>query len=317
LDAGAVALEAIVSAKGFVTVAPLVFVLLWSTGYIGAKFGLPHAEPFTFLAIRLTIAATLLTLLAVMVRQPWLRGAQWSRASVAGLLLHGGYLGGVFLGIRLGVPASLSAIIVNLQPVLTSSLAARWLGETVTARQWAGLALGFLGVLLAVLEKLTGFVGSSVSAWGILACVVALLTSTVGTVYQKRHGHDIPLVTGTVAQYVASSALFAALALVFETRAVSWTLEFVLTLAWFVLPISLGAILLLLWLIRHNSASRVSSLFYLVPPLTAVQAYLFFGERLGLAALAGLALTMLGVALVTAQQQPSRPLEATGARVNS
>jgi drug/metabolite transporter (DMT)-like permease len=305
------------AANRFVTAAPLVFVLLWSTGYVGAKFGLPHAEPFTFLAIRLTLATTLLTLLAIVLRQPWLRGAQWSRAGIAGLLLHGGYLGGVFLGIKLGVPAGLSAIIVNLQPVLTSSLAARWLGETVTAWQWAGLALGFVGVLLAVLEKLMGIVGSSVSAWGIVACGVALLTSTLGTVYQKRHGQRIPLVTGTIAQYVASSLVFAVLAFAFETRRVNWTLEFALALAWFVLPISLGAILLLLWLIRHNSASRVSSLFYLVPPLTAVEAYLLFGERLGVAALVGLALTMLGVALVTApQQQPSRPLETTGSTVN-
>jgi drug/metabolite transporter (DMT)-like permease len=263
--------------------APVLFVLLWSTGYVGAKFGLPYAEPFTFLSIRLLLAMVGLLLLALILREQFPNSTQAFHAAIAGLLLHAGYLGGVFFGIKLGVPAGLSAIIVNLQPVLTSSLAARALGEHVGARQWLGLACGFVGVLFAITEKLTGF--DQVQPLGVIACVVALLSSTVGTVYQKRFGSSTPLITGTFLQYVASSIVFVIIAFSFETRAVQWTTPFVLTLAWFVGPISLGAILLLLWMIRHGSATRVSSLFYLVPPLTALEAYFLFGERLGWTAL--------------------------------
>ncbi len=218
------------------------------------------------------------------------------------MLLHAGYLGGVFVGINLGVPAGLSAIIVNLQPVLTSSLAARWLGERVTTRGWLGLGFGFVGVILAVGEKLLAS-SLHVSLWGLLACVVALVSSTIGTIYQKRHGGGIPLVTGTAVQYATSSLVFLVAALAFERIHIEWTPQFVFALSWFVAVISLGAILLLMWLIRQNSASRVSSLFYLVPPLTALEAYLLFGERLGIASLLGLVLCALGVGLVVAQAQ--------------
>ena len=286
-------------------VAPVLFVLLWSTGYVGAKFGLPYAEPFTFLWLRLLMAMVALLVLALILRERFPDRAQAFHATIAGLLLHAGYLGGVFFGIKLGVPAGLSAIIVNLQPVLTSSLAARALGEHVAARQWLGLACGFLGVMFAVAEKITGF--NQVPALGVIACVVALLSSTIGTVYQKRFGSSTPLITGTLVQYFASSIVFLIIAFAFETRVVQWTTPFVLTLAWFVGPISLGAILLLLWMIRHGSAAHVSSLFYLVPPLTALEAYFLFGERLGWTALAGLALTMIGVALIVGRNE--KPLE--------
>jgi drug/metabolite transporter (DMT)-like permease len=285
--------------------APVLFVLLWSTGYVGAKFGLPYAEPFTFLSIRLLLAMLALLLLAVILRERFLNPTQVFHAAIAGLLLHAGYLGGVFFGIKLGVPAGLSAIIVNLQPVLTSSLAARALGEQVGARQWLGLACGFVGVMFAIAEKLTG--NNQVQSLGVIACVVALLSSTIGTVYQKRFGSSTPLITGTLVQYLASSIIFVIIAFSFESRVVQWTTPFVLTLAWFVGPISLGAILLLLWMIRHGSATRVSSLFYLVPPLTALEAYFLFGERLGWTAFVGLILTMIGVALIVGRNE--KPLE--------
>jgi drug/metabolite transporter (DMT)-like permease len=281
--------------------APVLFVLLWSTGYIGAKFGLPYAEPFTFLSIRLLLAMFALLLLALILRERLPSMTQAFHAVIAGLLLHAGYLGGVFFGIKLGVPAGLSAIIVNLQPVLTSSLAARALGEQVAARQWLGLACGFIGVLFAIAEKMTGF--DQVQPLGAIVCIVALLSSTVGTVYQKRFGSSTPLITGTLVQYVASSIVFVIIAFAFETRVVQWTTPFVLTLAWFVGPISLGAILLLLWMIRHGSAARVSGLFYLVPPLTALEAYFLFGERLGWTAFVGLVLTMIGVALMVGRNE--------------
>jgi drug/metabolite transporter (DMT)-like permease len=285
---------------------PVLFVLLWSTGYVGAKFGLPYAEPFTFLSIRLLLAIFALSMMALILRERFPNRAQAIHAASAGLLLHAGYLGGLFFGIKLGVPAGLSAIIVNLQPVLTSSLAARALGEHVSARQWFGLACGFVGVMFAIAEKMTGF--GQVQPLGVIACIVALLSSTIGTVYQKRFGSSTPLITGTLVQYLASSIVFLIVAFAFETRIVQWTTPFVLTLAWFVGPISLGAILLLLWMIRHGSAASVSSLFYLVPPLTALEAYFLFGERLGWTALIGLALTMIGVALIVSRNQ--KELEA-------
>jgi drug/metabolite transporter (DMT)-like permease len=288
-------------------VAPGVFVALWSTGYIGAKYGLPYAPPFTFLLVRLALATALLSSLALVLKTPWPRGTDVRHAMISGLLLHVGYLGGLFVGINLGVPAGLSAIIVNLQPVLTSSLAARVLGERVTARGWLGLGFGFVGVILAVGEKLLAS-SLHISLWGVLACFVALVSSTIGTIYQKRHGGEIPLVTGTAVQYATSSLVFLICALAFERIQIDWTPPFVFALSWFVAVISLGAILLLLWLIRHNSASRVSSLFYLVPPLTALEAYWLFGERLGIASLVGLVLCALGVALVVSQtKRPHSP----------
>ena len=292
---------------GLAVIAPVLFVLLWSTGYVGAKFGLPYAEPFTFLSIRLLLAMLALFALAVILREHLPNRMQTFHAAIAGLLLHAGYLGGVFFGIKLGVPAGLSAIIVNLQPVLTSSLAARALGEDVGARQWLGLACGFVGVMFAIAEKMTGF--DQVQAPAVIACLVALLSSTVGTVYQKRFGSSTPLITGTLVQYLASSVVFVTIAFAFETRIVQWTTPFVLTLAWFVGPISLGAILLLLWMIRHGSTTRVSSLFYLVPPLTALEAYFLFGERLGWTAFVGLILTMIAVALIVGRNE--KPLEPT------
>jgi drug/metabolite transporter (DMT)-like permease len=285
--------------------APVLFVLLWSTGYVGAKFGLPYAEPFTFLSIRLCLAMLALFALALILRERFPNWTQAFHAAIAGLLLHAGYLGGVFFGIKLGVPAGLSAIIVNLQPVLTSSLAARALGEHVSARQWLGLVCGFVGVIFAIAEKLAGF--DQVQPLGVIACVIALLSSTIGTVYQKRFGSSMPLISGTLVQYAASSIVFLVIAFGFETRVVQWTTPFVLTLAWFVGPISLGAILLLLWMIRQGSAARVSSLFYLVPPLTALEAYFLFAERLGWTAFAGLLLTMIGVALIVSQAKPLEP----------
>jgi drug/metabolite transporter (DMT)-like permease len=280
-------------------VAPVVFVFLWSTGYIGAKYGLPFAPPFTFLLVRMVLASFALLLIARVLKTPFPKSwLEVRHAAVAGLLLHAGYLGGIFMAIQLGISAGISSIIVNLQPVLVSSLAAKVLGETVTARQWFGLTLGFVGVMLAVSEKFFAASQNPVNPWGLVACVVALLSSTVGTIYQKRNAAQIPLVTGTIVQYIAAGLVFAVLAFTLEPVQINWTLQFVFALSWFVLVISVGAILLLMWLIRQTSASSVSSLFYLVPPLTALEAYFLFGERLGVAALLGLVLCAVAVALV-------------------
>jgi drug/metabolite transporter (DMT)-like permease len=282
-------------------VAPWLFVLLWSTGFIGARYGLPYIEPFTFLAIRFAIASTLLALIALVFRSAWPRTpAQFGQIAVSGLLLHAGYLGGVFFAVDRGMTAGLSALIVSLQPVLTAVIAQRLLGESVSRRQWAGLGLGLVGVAMVVGEKLlTPAAGIPVvTAATLTSCIIALVATTLGTLYQKRYGGEMPLLSGTALQYVAAGAVMLPLALLFETRAIIWAPQLIFAMGWLVLVLSLGAILLLMLLLRLNSTARVASLFYLVPPATAVEAYLLFGEQLGPLALLGLVVASVGVALV-------------------
>jgi len=277
---------------------PALFVLLWSTGFVGAKYGLPYAPPFLFLALRLAIAAVLLGVLAVAIGGARMASRQqYGRAAVVGLLLHAGYLGGTFFGISRGIPAGVAAVIVSLQPVLTAVLAARVLGERPSARQWLGLALGLAGVALVVGP---GVVGSAapLPVSGLISCTVALLSGTLGTVYQKRHGDGIPLVWGTAVQYAAATAALIAVAAATEPLSIHWTGHFVGALVWLVLVLSLGAVLLLLLLLRRGTAAGVSSLYYLVPPATAVEAYFLFGERVSALSLAGIGVTAVGVALV-------------------
>jgi drug/metabolite transporter (DMT)-like permease len=287
---------------------PALFVVLWSTGFVGAQYGLPYAPPFTFLALRLAVAAALLALLAAALRsEPMAGRGQYGRASVVGLLLHAGYLGGVFYGISLGVPAGAAAVIVSLQPVLTAVLAARVLGERPTARQWLGLVLGVAGVALVVGPgAVQGGSAEPLPLAGLAACLVALVSGTLGTVHQKRHGDGIPLVRGTAVQYAAAAALLVVVALATEDMAIRWTGEFVAAFVWLVLCLSIGAVLLLLLLLRRGSAAGVSSLFYLVPPATAVEAHVLFGERVGGLSLLGIGVTALGVALVVVPPRRAR-----------
>ena len=287
-----------------VTLAPWLFVLLWSTGFIGARLGLPYIEPFTFLGIRFVIAASLLTLLALLLRTPWPRGiAALGRIGMAGLLLHAGYLGGVFFAIDHGMPAGVSALVVSLQPILTAVIAQTILGERIGTRQWLGLGLGLLGVVMVIGEKLAlGGTVPLVTAPSLVGISIALFSTTLGTIYQKRHGEQMPLLSGTALQYVSAALIMAPLSLFTESRQIDWTPQLLFAMAWLVLVLSLGAILLLLLLLRFNSTARVTSLFYLVPPSTAIQAYLIFGEALGPFALLGLIVASVGVALVVIQR---------------
>lgn len=274
---------------------PVLFVLLWSTGFIGARLGLPHAAPLTFLTLRYVAATLLLVGLGLVMRAPWpasLREA--GHYAMAGLLVHGVYLGGVFIGIGLGVEAGVAALIVGLQPLLTAAFAGVLLGETVSRKQWIGLALGFLGVAL-VLERKLGL--GPGDAFGSVACVTALLGITSGTLYQKRYCGGMDLRTGGAVQLVAAGLLTAPFAFWFEGFRVEWTGEFVFALAWLVLVLSLGAVTLLFVLIRNGAAAKVVSLFFLVPPVTALIAWPLFGETLNAVALLGMALTALGVGL--------------------
>ena len=275
---------------------PAVFVFLWSTGFIGAKFGLPYVEPLTFLALRFAIVLGLLLALIVATGAPWPRDLrQVGHIAVAGMLVHATYLGGVFASIAHGVDAGGSALIVGVQPVLTALLAGPLLGERVTARQWAGLALGTAGVGLVVWRKLGLGEGTPL---GMGLSVVGLLGITFGTLYQKRFCAAMDLRTGSLVQFAASLALLGPLALLLESNEVQWTAEFALAMFWMTVVMSLGAITLLMLLIRRGAASRLASLFFLVPPTTALLAWGLFGETLGPTALLGMALAAAGVALV-------------------
>ena len=274
--------------------APVLFVLLWSTGYIGAKYGLPYAEPFTLLFLRFALALLLLAPLVGWFRPGMaMSGRERGHLMVSGLLLHGVYLGGVFAAIKLGLSAGLTALIVGSQPLL-ASLAAPLLGERPSPLHWLGIGLGFCGITLI----LGGAPDAAVALPALLAAVAALFGITAGTLYQKRFCTRHDLLAVAVHQYLPTVALFGIVALLFETREIDWTAQFVVALLWLVLALSLGAILLLTWLIKHGEASKVSSLFYLVPPVTAIEAWLLFGEPLGWIKVAGIALVALGVWLV-------------------
>jgi drug/metabolite transporter (DMT)-like permease len=283
-----------VAADFTVYVAPALFVLLWASGFIGAKFGLPYAEPMTFLTVRMTAVVFLLGLIVLVTRPLWPSPRGALHSAVTGLLVHGCYLGGVFVAIDHKLPAGLAALVVSLQPVLTATLANRFFGEQVILRQWLGLALGLIGVYLVVLGRTEG--AAPPLAWA--AAAVALVGMTVGTLYQKSFGGGIDWRTGFIIQYAAAGVLFALGAVLFETMQVSWSGEFLFAVVWLVLVLSFGAIWLLYFLIRHQAATRVISLFYLTPPFTALMAWLLFGERLDALALLGMAVCAAGVALV-------------------
>jgi len=274
--------------------APAIFVLLWSTGFIGTKYALHNAEPLTILAIRMALVVGLMTIIAAVARPQWPDRAGVAHSIVAGLLMHGFYLGGTAVAISLSIPAGLSALVPGLQPILTSTIANRWLGERVTGLQWIGLILGLGGVLLILHDRpLAGPAG-----WGWLATAVSLVSITLGTLYQRRYCSRIDWRAGNVVQYLAVTVFFAAGAFLFETREVQWTAEFMLALAWLVVVLSIGSISLLYWLIRHSAATSVASLFYLVPAVTSAIAYVLFGEKLDSIALAGMAACAAAVFVV-------------------
>lgn len=277
------------------------FVALWGTGFVGAKYGLPWADPIDFLAVRFLIAAVLMLAVAFAFRAPWPeRPRDIGHIAVAGLLLHGVYLGGVFVGIDLGVPAGIMALIVGAQPVLTAIVVGPLLGEQVRPLQWVGFALGFTGLIMVVSERLSLPDGDAV---GVLAFgFLAMFAITAGTLYQKRFCPRLDLRSGTAIQYVATAMALSALALVLDSEPIQWTGEFLFALAWLTVVLSMGAVTLLYLLLRRGAASKVASLFFLVPPTAAGYAWLIFGETLGPLAFAGMIVIMAGIALVNRPQ---------------
>ncbi len=283
----------------WIAAVPVLFVGLWSTGYMGALYGLPHAEPFTFLFVRFAIVAVLMGLVSLATNAPW--PANWGAAghlALTGVLIHGVTFMGLFSALARDVPSGVMALIMGLQPLLTALAAGPLLGETITARQWLGLALGFAGVVVVIADKLdpTGADGAGIA----LACV-AVAGFTAGTLYQKRHGGAMHLRSGHAIQFAAAALLTGTFSLAFETGVIHWTGEFVFGLAWLVVVLSLGAVSLLYLMLKRGAASKVVSLFYLVPPVTALLGFALFGETLGPLALAGMAVSIFGVALVTRQ----------------
>ncbi len=274
--------------------APLLFVVLWSTGFIGAKYGLPHAEPLSFLLVRYLLVVSLMTLVALATRAPWPKdGRQWFHIGVAGLLVHAIYLGGVFVAISKGLPAGVTSLVVGIQPLLTAVGAGWLLNETVLKRQWAGLVLGFVGVTMVVSGKL----GSGFQLDALWPALAALAGITAGTLYQKRFCPSFDWRTGAIAQFLPTAIATGVVVAISDNFHVEWVPDFIFALAWLVLVLSLGAISLLNMLIRRGTAVNLASLFYLVPPCTALIAWLLFDERLAGMALAGMALAVWGVYL--------------------
>jgi len=276
---------------------PPLFVLLWASGFVVTKLGIAFAEPFTFLLYRFVIVTVLLAAIALGTRAPWPRS--WRLAghiAVVGLLLQAMYLGGVYTAIARGIPAGISALIVGVQPIIIAAAVGPLLGERVRARQWLGLLLGFLGIGMVLWNKLSLDIGQLEGvAWN----VVGLIGITAATLYQKRYCAGMDWRSGGVIQYAAAAVATYAMTLIMgESGAIVWSRDIVIAYLWLILVLSIGAVSLLGWLIRRGEASRVASMFYLVPPTAALGSWLLFGETLGALALLGMAVTVLGVALV-------------------
>lgn len=278
------------------SVAPLVFVLLWSTGFIGAKYALPYVEPYTLLFIRFVISLAVLLLLFAYFKP--VLPANWPQRlhlMLSGLLVHGAYLGGVFSAIKLGMPAGVCALLVGLQPLLTAIAMPFVFQRHLPLSRWAGIAAGFVGIAMVLSNQLTAN-GFGVNA--VIAAIVALLGITVGAIYQKKITAHSNVLSIAFFQYLSATILFAAGSLIFESGHIVWDVQLILALLWLVFGLSIGAILLLNYLIRKNEAHKVSSLFYLVPPLTALEAYFLFNETLGIINLTGMVIVVIAVYVV-------------------
>ena len=272
--------------------------LLWSTGFIVARYATRDAGPLTFLAVRMVIAASLLALVAVGTRSPRPSAVQTRWLVVSGLGMHAVYLGGVFIAIDLGMPSGVGALIAGLHPVVTALAARRVLHEQLVRLQWIGVGLGFLGVVAVVVDRLLAH-STGLTGWALLGSGLSVLGMSGGTLVQRRYAAQAPLLWGTVVQYSASAVVLGIGAVVFERIDIRFTAQTWFALAWAVLVLSIAAVLIMLWLLQRQAAAKVSSLFFLTPALSALEGTLLFGERLGPLAVLGLAVGLVGVALVT------------------
>jgi drug/metabolite transporter (DMT)-like permease len=276
---------------------PFLFVFLWSTGFIAAKYALPFIEPFYLLFIRMTLTIAVFLFLSKLFRVERLSAGQAGHQMVTGFLVHGAYLGGVFAAIKWGMPAGITAIIVGVQPVLTACLGWCFLAERLRPKQWLGLGLGLAGVVTVLLS--TGQQeGIVLSCTALFAAIAALVGISLGTLYQKRFGTGTDLLAGSIWQYVSVALLMAILTWAFEAQEVVWDLQLILALGWLVLGLSVTAILLLMYMIREGETAKVASYFYLVPPVASIEAWLLFDESLNLVAVTAIIVTGIGVYMV-------------------
>jgi drug/metabolite transporter (DMT)-like permease len=283
--------------------APALFVILWSTGFIGSRYAIPYAEPFTLTVVRMTLVVAMLTTLSLVTRAPWPSTRTGVlHIAIAGLLVHATYLSGVLFAIKLKLPLGFVAMIAGLQPVVTAVFAHILLGERLNVKQWCGMALGLLGVAFVILSK---FSLSTTNWLGLAAAGVALVGITFGTLYQKRFCANMDLRTGGVIQYAATGIVLALLSLLTETREINWSIQFVLAISWLAIVLSIGAIGLLYFMISRGAASKVASLFFLTPAVTALMAFALFGEQLSWFGVLGLFVTAAGVALVMRGGNPA------------
>ena len=273
---------------------PLIFVLLWASAFVSAKYGLMASGPFSFLGTRFVIVSGIFGIMALIMKSVWPSWREVIPTMIAGVLMHGVYLGGVFFSISKGTPAGTSSLIVSIQPLLTALLALSFLGERVRRIQWWGIVLGMIGVALVVMAKL----GGDVPMIGLLSCLVAVFAMATGTIIQKRYVGGIDLVAGNFLQAVAASLFYGVLLLTVETYYLEWTLEVTLAMIWIVVTVSIGAVTILMVLIRKGQMAATSSLFFMVPPVSAVMGYIAFGETLGITGILGFIIASIGVWLV-------------------
>jgi len=290
-------------------VAPAIFVALWSTGFVVARYATTDAGPLTFLCVRMFIAAGFLWLIATGLRAPRMKPTDWSAAAIVGVFMHAIYLGGVFVAIDLGLPSGLSALIAGLHPVATSVAARVFLREQLSRKQITGVFLGLVGVCAVIIEKLESADGG-VTAGAMIAMMVSIFGLTVGTLVQRARGIEMPLLRGTATQYLASGVVLAVVSGLREDWQIEVTRYTVWAMLWAVVVLSLGAVLLMMTLLARHSAAKVSSLFFLTPALSTIESAILFGERLGILALCGLVIAILGVRL-TMQTSAATPDAST------
>jgi drug/metabolite transporter (DMT)-like permease len=277
-------------------VAPGIFVLLWATGFLIAKLGVPYAQPLTILAMRFVLAAIMMATVAALMGAPWPRS--WRKIghiATIGILLHAVYLGGCYIAIYAGMPAGMAALIAGFQPILTATIAGPVLSERTRPVQWIGIAVGFIGLMMVLWERIVIDLSHPAA---LLFAILSLLGITSATIYQKRFCPSFDLRTGTAIQYIAASLVMVPLTLFLGIGAIDWAPTFIFALAWLVIVLSGVSIALLTWMISRGAASRVASLFYLTPPIAAIGSYFWFDETLSALALAGMAVIVFGLYLL-------------------
>jgi drug/metabolite transporter (DMT)-like permease len=280
---------------------PFIFVFLWSTGFIGAKYALAYIEPFTLLLIRMILTLCILLVWALSRVKRWPSINQAKHQMFVGMLIHGAYLGGVFAAIKLGLPAGITAIIVGVQPVLTALISVFWLHQKLSNRQYLGFVFGLLGVV-GTIGLTQGFSDFTFAPAAVLCALTALLGITLGSLYQKKQGATVDLLAGMVWQYLGCCIIMAILSFGFESQKIDWSFTLIAALAWLIVALSIVSILLLMYLIREGEASKVASYFYLVPIVASIQAWWLFDETLSLPALVAMGMTVYGVYLVISKQ---------------